>query len=952
MLRSYVCRRCTLPLSRRVAHVRSPQWQQRSTFITLRTKDTEDDATPTKIEPNSQTSPDTSQSQTPNKLNIRYASPTLPPSVEPARRYAEYVPEGAGVGSLAPETYPANISYAEEAELDPEAGISFVNPIYKALQKGAIPRAWALFEKVYTSKDCEALTNPPPKDLVLLEDGKMFLDLMRAIIADFCNGKSDLAVTPTNVLFKYEQLGIARPEYWSRKTLEYFTRRIILAVNCPSDKPQLNLESMLFELLSVWRLFFQCKGRRETSLNEIDADWHLPAIESFPTMFSEKNFFQRLQIYHPKHRGNHTLAFTAVYLYTISDALNSVDVLKQQAAPLLQFLERLLAGSSVAGLENYMHTWLFFQTLPPEVQEQIRNEIKDAPRRALASIGETGEISSQRTGETGDATVNLEEFYLKLIARAVESRSSLSVLEGLWEQVEKQYVQTQEAKVPPKIYNAFLAGFMALKAPQESVRIWNHMINSDVRPDMQSWIALLDGCARSRDLDGFNGVWSRLLKTGMELDNYAWTSRVNGLVSMRQVELGLAALDEMGKKWLSAEAIKTESENPSKKKKTGMKKVVKKLPKTAVVVNNCTKPSVEVVNGAMSGLVQMRDLRLKPAQRIDSVQKILRWARHFDIKPDIRTYNILLQLYLNAGENQTAFKVLKQMEKDGLEGDIATYTILITAMFDGNQLDGLNAADQVKRMLSLLATLEAAGIKLNDYIYATAIDKLLKQYSNHDAVRVLIDHMMTRNLVPNAFVYSSLVTHYFQLKPPALNAVDSLITQAFDNHRLPIDRMMLDRVLEGFAMYDDVERMKKVLNRMKSQKRLTSWKALKEVVLALVRNGENEHAREIIRAIENGQGMARPELGTTQNQSQFFHTVRGLDLGSETQHVNIVPSENENMEARASQDEADQYPPENEMQQQQQQQAQRMEDAHEEIEDVHEYLSNDPEREYRQSQRG
>jgi pentatricopeptide repeat protein len=751
-----------------------------------------------------------------------------------------------------------------------DAGRSYAQPIQNALRKGMIARAWGLFERNYTSKDCEALTEPSPRDIQFLSDGKIFLQLLQSVNSAFCKADPNLDITPTVLLFRYEQLGLARPEYWAQQTLSYLTYQAIRAGNATADKPNRDLPSLLLELLSVWRLFFQCKGATGDPLETISTEWQLPAVESLPDMFMSRDFNTRLHEYHPKYIGNPTLGFCAVYLYSISDALNMVEVLQQQAAPFLRFLERLLASSRVDAV--YKHTYGFntFKRLPEEIQQQITREIGLAPQKALVMLGSSGETL---TDGGSDAVANLEAFHLKQIARAIELKSSARVLDKLWKDVEEEYIHVQNGTIPSRIYNAFLSGYLVLHASPRSVEVWNHMIASGVMPDMKSWVALLEGCAKARDLDGFNTMWQRMLNTGLEPDNYAWTMRVNGLFSLRQVNQGLTALDEMGRRWASVETPQTHGKG---------KRSAKNLPTTAKAVNKCTKPSIEVVNGAISALVQIRGNFMPHDKRVGFVQKILGWARNFEIKPDVRTYNSLIQLYLSAGDHATAFKVLRQMEQNGIQSDIATATMLVTAALDNQKLSGLSHSEQTERILSILSDLESSGLKLNANIYSAAISRLLKEYNNYDAARALIHHMAARNLTPSTHVYTSVITHYFQQEPPAIVAVDSIMNLVFTSHRVPSDRILFDRLIEGYATHGEVVQMMSVLTRMSKHGKLPGWNALSAVVRALMEDGDVESAQSVVRDVQTGAGVAKGGiLGDRQGEAAFFAMVREYRLGLE-----------------------------------------------------------------------
>ncbi|KAJ4373283.1 hypothetical protein N0V83_003577 [Neocucurbitaria cava] len=869
MLGSYVCRQCRARLSRRAVPIRTPRWQSRATFLSLRNPKPQDDAEPTKTTEQSpiQSQPEAATDEYRHGPRIQHMSGGGPQRERRAGRYSRLVDDSTESETQTLPTYLENTENGNienvQDKLPLEAGDSPAQSIDAALNSGRVGHAWSLFEKNYTSRDCEALTDPALGDLPLLNNGKVFMHLLNSVNAAFCKGQTNVAATPTLALFKYEQLGVARPEYWARQTLSYLTYQAIQAVNATPKKPQRDLPSLLSELLSVWQLFFQCLGRNTGPLETVSTEWQLPSSDALPEMYESKGFSMRLQEYHPRYIGNPTLGFCAVYLYTISDALNSIDSLRQQAAPFLQFLHRLLAGSYVNPVFKHTEQSKVFHGLPVEVQKQIRKEIDGAPLKAMAMIGSKGETLGPE--DTGDAAANLEAFNLKRIARAVESLASAPMLDNLWKGVEEAYTpQGQKAAIPPRIYNAFLSGFMVLSQPQRSVDVWNHMIAHGIKPDLLSWVALLNGCAKAKDLNGFNAMWTRMLNTGVEPDNYAWTTRVNGLIALRQVNQGLVALDDMGKRWLSAENVINNPQTHGKNRKGPGN-----LPKSSKAVNKCPKPSIEVVNGAISALVQIRPGSMRDDKRIEFVQKILLWARNFDIKPNAITYNSLIQLYLRAGDQGTAFKILQQMENDGIEGDIATHTMIITAAFQNHSFDTLSPAAQTDRIISLFSDLEAGGMKLNDYVYSTAIDRLLKQYGNHDAVRALIDHMSARNLVPSAHAYTSLITYYFQQSPPAIPAVDSLVLQMFTSHRMPSDRIMFDRVLEGYAQHNEVGKMMSVLTKMSKHGKLPGWGALTAVVKALVMDGDVERARAVVRDVERGGRCAGGVQGVGLGRGRF-----------------------------------------------------------------------------------
>ncbi|KAJ4376768.1 hypothetical protein N0V86_006885 [Didymella sp. IMI 355093] len=882
MLGSYVCRQCRARLNPRHVPSRIPQWQPRATFISLRSNQPARDTTPA-IAQTQADDANVKQDEQRSSYNLFDQTQTSkePVRVRPQRvgRYSRLLRDD---GNETPEDPEAVL--AGDAKGAEDNGPAHTFAIRGRLKNQGVDNAWKLFEKTYTSADCEALTTPSTKDIREISERRFFADVLTHALRGFCEGQGEPTVTPTRVLFKYEQLGIAPPGLWIREAIEPLTHQVMLAANGASKTLQRDLLSLLFELISVWRLFFQCKGVGNEPLEVISPKWNLPSVDAIPTVFQSQDFNYRLQDFHPKAIGSPTLGFCAIYIYNLSAAINSNESLKTQAAPFLDLLTRVLSGSRANSVLKHAAFSNAFKTLPEEVQVEITKEIEFAPKAALTALGQhlPDSAAKQRGTDKPHVTTDLESFNLRAIARAVEAKTSPVVLEGHWKRIVRDYTENGKTSIPPSIYNAFLSGYLILRQAPRSVEVWNHMMTHGVKPQVPTWVAMLTGCERAKDLDGFNAMWQRLMMSGLEPDAHAWTTRVHGLMGFRQIDLGLRALDEMGNRWRSAETVKNAAPSNSRNSKGA-----KNLPATTKLVNNCTKPTIEVVNGAISGVVQLpQSARIHQQKRIDYVQRILRWGTQFGITPDTYTYNSLIQMYLKAGDHVTAFRVLKQMEQSGLQPDMATYGMLVAATFDNGSLEGLSEHDQANRLTKMFEELEAGGLRLNNYIYATAIDKLLKQYRSHNAVRTLIDHMRSRNLSPSAYNYTSLITFYFQQSPPAIQAVDSLLQQIFDSPHTDTDKVMFDRAIEGYAEHGEVGKMMSVLTRMSKNGKHPGFQALTAVISALVAAGDVDRARFIVRDVQRGEGIAHGGVtGAFNDQKHFLFVAQNLGIGVDEERM-------------------------------------------------------------------
>lgn len=767
---------------------------------------------------------------------------------------------------------------------------SAVQTINTLLMRKDVRAAWDTFDKTFTSRDVPALTDPPLRDIPLLAGGKLFQHLALTIALEFGKGNTT-SPTPTEVLFRLEQLDIAPPRIWSQMiaSLTYQFVRSMAPPDQRGDSPsesttEPDTEAVLRELLSLWRLFFQRYGKQQERdpLESISTQWETIPDGEFSFGEAGKYFGKRLQHFFPAHQSTPELQYSAIsifnYFHAETDPPRAIsETLRQQNQPFLRLLTSTLAESNIVSAFRHAEINHMIRSLGGQYQQSIAAQMDLAPSLASSILN----IDPSATPE--ERASFLQESFLKRIGRQVMMQANVREVDKIWTEAQKTYTTSEgKPQIPRPIYNAFLSGFMTLFQPDQTVKIWNHMIANGVSPNLETWNAMLMGCAKAKDLAGMNAVWDRMLRAGVEPDQRSWTTRVHSTIGTHvQIDAGLAMLDEMGKKWLSAEAAIKNSKTPAKAKGP------KKPPSDANLVNNFTKPDIGVINGAVDAIVQLptkgdvlnrRGKGLTLASKVSYVQRILQWAGKFSIRPDTRTYNALIKLYLGANDFPTSFKLLRQMELEGLEGDLATHTMLLRAAFDNHKFDTLSHQEQIDRILALFAQLEQGGLQPNTYVYQIAVDRLLKNFSNYKGVRAVIDHMTSRRLVVSPQIYTSLVTHYFQQDPPAIREVDSLVTRILGPPAAPTDRFLFDRIIEGYARVGEIASMMTVLTKMSAHGKRPSYVALIEVVKVLYSAGEWERARAIVQDVKEGKGVAKDGAMTMHqvDRDQFFYSINKL----------------------------------------------------------------------------
>ncbi|KAF2466443.1 uncharacterized protein BDR25DRAFT_78379 [Lindgomyces ingoldianus] len=893
MMSSYICRQCRKNIFQRAVSLRSPQWQPNATFISLRNpqptpgpqQEVSEHTTSTQANDGNST-----QAEAVKDARIRRATTTKTfqfarPERSQGGRYSRYKPpnkeaEPEKLGQDSKEGQDGlEVTQLEGPPIRKlHQGVSGAFYIDDRMEAGNLQAAWRIILNTYTSKDCPALLDPSDR----LLKGGMFRKFLEVVVRKVCEG-AEVPVTPTNLMRKYEEIGVMRPDFWKSTILTLTDQVLRQSPMAASDARELN--KVLPELMSVWQLFFQCKGTLDVPLQSEGHVWQsIPDAQTLRATIagsSERDFRARLQQYIPKFVANNWLSFSAVAVFNIFNERNELsakldETLRAQNEPFLRLLVHVLAGASMRSAFWHIETSHEFKALPEQIQKDVIKQISSAPSEAKIVLGVKDFEVSQPSNFSNASS--REAKFLKRISRAILEKSHKGVLGNLWEEVIRAYTpKGNKTIIPPEIYNSFLTGFMALFEPDRTIEVWNHMIAHGLRPDVKSWTAMIVGCEKARDLEGMKQMWTRMLRSGVQPDIYAWTARIHGFMYLRNTNAAFAALDEMGQSWLAGEQA--------------MKGSAKKSSPTPKA-NPFVKPTIEVVNAALSGLANIPRPNLPFNRKSEMMQNILLWGRTFALRPDAHTYNTLIQFYLTSEDYHTASKLLQKMEVDGIEPDIVTYTMLLRSAFDDRQFSGLSEEQQTSKVISILTELEKSGIKLNAYIYSSIVDRLLKLHSNFSAVRAVIDHMMSRNLIASAQIYTSLITHYFQESPPNIPAVDSLWLQITQTPGTPIDKILFDRVIEGYASVGEVGKMMAALVRMSAHGKLPGWTALTAVVRALTEAGDFQRARDVVRDVSNGEGVAQGGIkGDMWRRQEFWEEARRCRILDEGMEDGAMPEE-------------------------------------------------------------
>ena len=427
-------------------------------------------------------------------------------------------------------------------------------------------------------------------------------------------------------------------------------------------------------------------------------------------------------------------------------------------------------------------------------------------------------------------------------------RSDTACATGLWQTFQnKLTVDNGNERVREELFAQFLSAFFALRRSEQAVGVWNHMVRLGHKPTAKHWHAMIVGCTKSKDLISMQQIWSNMLAAGIEPDMLLWTARINGLIICRKWQLGLQALEELGRVWKSE--VTKPPEHRSK--------------------NDAASPSIIPIKAAVHGLISIG----KP----DIAQSVLDWTKAHNIPLDTPTFNILLRPAVRASNTAEVQTILSQMHAHSCSPDVATFTIIINGLLSNpsSSFQPQSVSDQHAAVSKIFADMEAAGLKANAYTYGTMLHGLLADFPlvKIPAARAVLDHMAANKVKPSPHVYTILITHYFSTSPPDLAAIDG-IWRRIRLEQAVLDGVFYDRMIENYARVGEIDKMLYFLRRMPQEGKSPSWVALEAALRALVKAEEWDHVRELIRDVEDeSEGLMRYGTRAWRGQEEFGELV-------------------------------------------------------------------------------
>ncbi|KFX89355.1 hypothetical protein V490_07078 [Pseudogymnoascus sp. VKM F-3557] len=860
---SHICTTCRRKISAKVFHkYPSGQWASRATFISL----------------NAPQAPKPAATERPHRkhddsnTNNKARWPASVASAETSRAKAH--------GDLLEELFVDGLNRTSgngaTATLKPNtASLELYEQVEKLMEmlnnpSTPIPAMWTLFTQICPKARPKGSQTPYSLHFAAKS-------LLRKLLA--ARQQPDVALgipTVSEIAKTYASLGILEPKVWKVMLETFFTKESAERLHVDGDR-------IAEDLLETWRIIFSHghnSSKAPGSFIDIEsrAKWSPPALS--PTRVRramlDKGIEQCFALLLPKspNRLFHGLPARAIITFAmLTDTRLSEPIPFAANHPFIKAIAGVIAMSQITPgeLDQYFRTQNVSHGVGindrwPSIIEQARR-IVDAPVPSVEiPIGGT-EKAFRRL------VTNKETRVFRLLHRASASRD-LDTAERLWSEVQSWPLErngNEQHNVLPdalkssapslELCNQFIATFMALHK-ERAVDVWNFMIQSGLRPTVLTWHAMLEGCKTSRDSQSLLAIWSRLINSDTVPDVECWTTLISGLMYCGDLEGGLRAFVEMRKVW----------ERAAKRyiAQTGKPVDIKSLGD----IDGAVKPTIAIVNATIAGLLRKN--------RTDIASQVLATGGELGITPDNITYNTMLRSLVRNKDERALTNLLEQMQKQGVQGDVATFTIILENALS----DAKNQTPQelIEIINNLFTQMDASAVKPNQQTYAAIINSILRRASDFEfvaPVNFVIAHMSKKGLQPSAHIHTMLVDFYFKQSEPKLDLIGLLLDQMIKGNAMR-DHIFWDRVIEGYCYVGDTVRALHYLRQTQKEGFMAGYTALDMLIHALVRNNEVDLATELVKntRVQRG-GPPAPDARGVDGQHQFWNSAAEMGLVEE-----------------------------------------------------------------------
>jgi pentatricopeptide repeat protein len=729
---------------------------------------------------------------------------------------------------------------------------------------GDVDKTWKYFVEQFGTGGGTALSRTTLSDRIRVKRGEMFKQLLEQVITKWCRDTTGSLPMPAGAIEIFELAAIMKPEYYLQ-SLWILIRALMKArISDGADLDSAAKKAIEHQLMIIWSRIFQlfCK---KTGLLNYDAkplavDWsHLPQI-SGEKFFNDRTsgytvgsmtmrlgrVLSRFAKEHHHHLAGAVLATFVLFGPQKHASSGLLEMESPEYKPLMLVFSSILYRTDISRSAQLVENILTEESVGKVGQflqssAGFIDSLQNAPFMAVLMLStESNKSVSESNSGPDVARHSLESHFTNLLGR-IDEKARYGDLEIVWANAKSAFAlldKGSQAAMPPKLYHLFIRASYKSGNPAAAIEVWNEMVTSGIKPSVSQWTEMIMGAGRQRDVDAVERLWHRMLDAGIVPDAQARTVRIRAIMQCGRIKKGLRMLEDWSKEWVAAaEAYMT------------AKNVDIPLARMTNMVGGIPKPTVLTLNSILATLVH----RKEHAQ----IQQLLGWASSIGIPPNVYTFNKLMNMHLEDSCVTEALLILNQMPAQGVEPDVATFTILIDGIYRSQAGAEMTPEQQIKFATEVLETMESRSTEANLVTFGALINGLLK-HGNVDAAKSVLLYMQDRGKSCSPQVHTVLMRYFFNQDVPDIASITDLWHKV-NTADLKADSLFFNTMVQGFASAEEFDLTLNFLAKMSKNGMDPTWTTLSTALRALLNAGQRDKAQAIVDGAANA--MARGSMG-------------------------------------------------------------------------------------------
>ncbi|CAN4083886.1 unnamed protein product [Withania somnifera] len=222
------------------------------------------------------------------------------------------------------------------------------------------------------------------------------------------------------------------------------------------------------------------------------------------------------------------------------------------------------------------------------------------------------------------------------------------------------------------------------------------------------------------------------------------------------------------------------------------------------------------------------------AEKYDVISELFReLPKELSIEPDVVSYNTLTKALCKTGSLDSAFRVMDEMENQGIKPDKVTFNTLLNAYIESKKFSEAEDLWVLMQKKNVVADMGSYDVRLRGLVANNKVNEAIE----------LFDEMAKKDLIPNVFSYKLMIKMYVDNRN--WEEAKSWYVKMVENGRY-LDRETFEMLICFACDKDNLDFALQLCKKAIDSKVTIHNATMRRVVNALAEHSKPEDAKELV----------------------------------------------------------------------------------------------------------